>query len=508
MKVSVGVCPDFSTSLWQFMGVHVIKPDHSERKDMRTLLLNPPSYDGFDGGAGSRYQARREIRSFWYPTWLAYPAGLIKGSRLIDAPPAGMSAGDVIRQARGYELIVINTSTPTVESDARLAEALKEHYPGIMVGLVGPHTMALPAQTLERSKAIDFVTTGEFDFPVAKIAGGMSFDRVDGIAFRSKGTIHRTPDVPPVENLDALPFAMEVYARDLDIHNYYIGYLKHPYVSFYTGRGCRSRCTFCLWPQTIAGHAYRVRGIDNVHEEMVRAKQLFPEAREFFFDDDSFTDNQPRAMEIARRLKTLDIVWSCNSRVTARAETLRVMREGGLRLVVVGFESGNQKILNNIKKGTTLEQARTFIRATKELGILVHGTFILGLPGETPETMEETLRFALEIDPHSIQVSLVAPYPGTEMYAQAVKEGWLVQEGGKLVNNGIQNAAVSYSGLSQDEIFEMVERFYRRFYLRPRPILRILGEMLRDRGEFRRRIREGREFFSFMAKRKETAEAR
>ncbi|MGD0885533.1 MAG: hopanoid biosynthesis associated radical SAM protein HpnJ [Thermodesulfovibrionales bacterium] len=475
---------------------------------MHTLFLNPPSYEGFDGGAGARYQARREIRSFWYPTWLAYPAGLVPDSRLLDAPPGDMDVSAVIREARDYDLIVISTSTPTVAHDARLAELLKDHYPAVRIGFVGPHTMVQPEQTLACSTAIDFVTTGEFDYAVAEIARGVPLVNVDGVVFRSKGKMHRTSDRPPIENLDALPFATRIYARDLKIENYYNGYLKHPYVSFYTGRGCRARCIFCLWPQTISGHVYRVRSVDNVVEEMSLAKSLFPQVKEFFFDDDTFTDNPNRAEEIARRIKHLGITWSCNARATVPKETLKILKECGLRLLTVGFESGNQKILNNIKKGIRLEQAREFVRATKELGILVHGAFILGLPGETAETMEETMRYALDLDPYSIQVSLVAPYPGTEMYARGIAEGWIVQEGDKLVREGIQNAAISYDGLSPEEIFAAVENFYRRFYLRPRPILRILKEMLQDRDEFRRRIREGKEFFSFMAKRKEAVAER
>jgi hopanoid biosynthesis associated radical SAM protein HpnJ len=475
---------------------------------MHTLLLNPPSYGGFDGGAGSRYQARREIRSFWYPTWLAYPAAMIPQSRLLDAPPEDMDVDQVIREARGYDLLVISTSTPTVFHDSRLAETMKQHYPKLKIGLVGPHTMVLPEETLRAAPAIDFVTTGEFDYPVAEIAGGRPLDRVAGIAFRSHGEIRRTADRPPVEDLDALPFVTPIYARDLNIANYYNGYLKHPYVSLYAGRGCRARCTFCLWPQTISGHAYRVRSVENVYEEMVQATSLFPQVKEFFFDDDTFTDNPSRAEEIARKIKHLGITWSCNSRVTTDKKTLRVLKECGLRLLTVGFESGNQKILNNVKKGIRLEQAREFVRATKELGILVHGAFILGLPGETPETMEETMRFAKDLDPYSIQVSLVAPYPGTEIYSQGIREGWIVKEGERLTRDGIQNAAISYRGLPHDEIFEAVERFYRRFYLRPGPILRILGEMLQDRDEFSRRVREGREFFSFMARRKEAVSER
>ena len=154
---------------------------------MRTLLLNPPSYGGFDGGAGSRYQARREIRSFWYPTWLAYPAGLIPQSRLVDAPADGLGVDDVLKLAAGYDLIAMSTSTPTVSSDVKLAEALKSRYANVTIGLVGPHTMVHPEQTMRLSPVVDFVTTGEFDHVLEEIAAGVPFSGVDGILFRSEG---------------------------------------------------------------------------------------------------------------------------------------------------------------------------------------------------------------------------------------------------------------------------------------------------------------------------------
>lgn len=468
---------------------------------MRTLLLNPPSYQGFDGGAGSRYQARREIRSFWYPTWLAYPAGMIAQSRLIDAPADGLSAGEVIDLAVDYDLIVMSTSTPTVASDVALADHIKERYPHIEIGLVGPHTMVMPRETMAMSKHLDFVTTGEYDYTIAELAKGTPLHLVKGIVYRSKGKLIRTPDRPLIDDLDALPFVSHAYARDLAIERYYIGYLLHPYVSLYTGRGCRSRCTYCLWPQTISGHAYRVRSIENVREEMLFAKEKFKGAKEFFFDDDTLTEEPEHAKAIARMMKPLGLRWSCNARANVGRETLKMMKDSGLRLLTVGFESGNQKILNNIKKGIRISQAREFMKHARELGILVHGTFILGLPGETKETIEETIRFALEIDPYSMQVSLPAPYPGTELYAQGLREGW-IQPGNDLTRGGIQNSVISYEGLSREYIFEAVERFYRRFYLRPAPILKMLKEMLRDRHEFARRVREGAEFFSFMAKRK------
>src|SRR5574337_512995 len=416
---------------------------------MHTLLLNPPSYGGFDGGAGSRYQARREIRSFWYPTWLAYPAGLIPRSRLLDAPADGLNADSVVRLAAEFDLVVMSTSTPTAAYDAGLAERLKRVYPRLRVGLVGPHTMVLPRETMMLSTAVDFVTTGEFDHAVAEIAAGVPYAEVDGIVFRSGRELIRTPDRPPVDNLDDLPFASSVYSRDLTIENYFIGYLQHPYVSFYTGRGCRSRCTYCLWPQTISGHAYRVRSPENVYREALLAKRLFPQVKEFFFDDDTFTDDPERAKEIARRIKPLGITWSCNARATVSKATLAALKDCGLRLLVVGFESGNQKILNGIRKGITTDRARQFMREARELGILVHGTFILGLPGETAETIEETIRYAIELDPYSLQVSLLAPYPGTEVYKQGVREGWIEPARAQLVRDGIQTAVMSYRDLSR-----------------------------------------------------------
>ena len=222
--------------------------------------------------------------------------------------------------------------------------------------------------------------------------------------------------------MDQLPFVTPVYKRDLTIENYFIGYLKHPYISLYTGRGCKSRCTFCLWPQTVGGHRYRVRSVGHVIDEIAYAKQAFPQVKEFFFDDDTFTDNLPRAEAIARELGKLGVTWSCNAKANVPRETLKVLKDNGLRLLLVGYESGNQQILHNIKKGMRIEVAKRFTKDCHELGITIHGTFILGLPGETKETIEETIRFAIEINPHTIQVSLAAPYPGTFLYNQAVRE--------------------------------------------------------------------------------------
>jgi radical SAM superfamily enzyme YgiQ (UPF0313 family) len=236
---------------------------------------------------------------------------------------------------------------------------------------------------------------------------------------------------------------------------------------------------------------------------MTRAKRLFPQVREFFFDDDTFTDDLPRAEEIARRLGRLGLTWSCNAKANVPRRTLEVLRDNGLRLLLVGYESGSQAILNNVKKGVRLDVAREFTRSAKALGIAIHGTFVLGLPGETPATIQETIRYACDIEPDTIQVSLAAPYPGTELYRQAKEQGWLPGAAGDLVDRGgVQVAALDYPGLAQTEIFASVEAFYRRFYFRPRKIVAMAGGMLRDPAVMRRRLREGVEFFRFLRERR------
>jgi hopanoid biosynthesis associated radical SAM protein HpnJ len=470
---------------------------------MKTLFLQPPSFEGFDGGAGSRYQARREIRSFWYPTWLAQPAALVAGSRLIDAPPAGIGLDKVLPLAKQHDLLVIHTSTPSFANDVKVAQAMKDENPALKVGFVGAKVAVEPEESLKASAAIDFVGRNEFDFTIKEIADGRAWNGVEGLSYRNDaGVIVHNPERATLENMDALPFVTEVYKRDLRIEDYFIGYLKHPYVSLYTGRGCKSRCTFCLWPQTVGGHRYRVRSVGHVVDEIRLAKQYFPQVREFFFDDDTFTDNLPRAEAIARELGKLGVTWSCNAKANVPRDTLKVLKDNGLRLLLVGYESGNQKILHNIKKGMLIDVAKRFTKDCHELGIVIHGTFILGLPGETKETIEETIKFATEINPHTIQVSLAAPYPGTFLHKQAVENGWLDAAHAELIDDhGIQIAPLHYPHLSHQEIFDSVEAFYKRFYFRAGKIASIVGEMVTHPEMMVRRLREGVEFFHFLRER-------
>jgi hopanoid biosynthesis associated radical SAM protein HpnJ len=480
---------------------------------MRTLFLQAPSFDGYDGGAGARYQMKREVRSFWYPTWLAQPAALVEGSKLIDAPAHDQSWDDIKHEVDDRDLVILHTSTPSFRQDVQTAELIKERNPSIIIGMIGAKAAVESQKVLEASKAIDFVARNEFDFTIKDVADGMALADVEGISYRAAdGTIVHNKDRAVIEDMDSLPFVSPIYKRDLVIEKYFGGYLKHPYVSFYTGRGCKSRCTFCLWPQTVGGHNYRTRSIGHVIEEVKYVIKEIPQTKEIFFDDDTLTDNGPRVMDLARELGKLGfgkpgfgMSWSCNAKANVPYETLKVLRENGLRLLLVGYESGNQQILHNIKKGLRVDVARQFTKDCHALGIVIHGTFILGLPGETEETIEETIEYAKEINPHTIQVSLAAPYPGTFLYKQAVENNWFDGGDHLLTDGGTQIAQLSYPHLPASVIFDKVEEFYKRFYFRPRKIGAIVGEMVRDFDMMKRRLREGVEFFAFLRNRKVAA---
>ncbi|CAN5273552.1 hopanoid biosynthesis associated radical SAM protein HpnJ [soil metagenome] len=472
---------------------------------LRTLFLQAPSFDGFDGGAGSRYQAKREIKSFWFPTWLAQPAALVPNSKLIDAPPTNISLETVVSQINDYDLCVMHTSVPSFDSDVKVAQALKAANPRLKIGMIGAKVAVEGDDSLTEAPVIDFICRNEFDYTIKEVAEERPWSTILGLSYRNEdGNIVKNPDRPILETMDDLPSVIDVYKRDLRIEDYFIGYLKHPYISVYTGRGCKSRCTFCLWPQTVGGHRYRTRSVENVVEELRRAKEMWPQVKEFFFDDDTFTDDLPRAEAIAEGLGKLGITWSCNAKANVPRETLVKLKAGGLRLLLVGYESGDQQILHNIKKGMRIEVAEKFTQDCHDLGIQIHCTFIVGLPGETPETLEKTKAWARKINPHTIQVSLAAPYPGTFLYDQAVQNGWLDAANAELINDkGVQIAPLHYPGvLSHEEIFDSVEDFYKKFYFRPGKIGSIVKEMVMDFDMMKRRLREGVEFAAFLRERK------
>ena len=469
---------------------------------MRTLFLNPPSFEGFDGGASSRWPASREIESYWYPVWLCYPAGMLPDSKVVDAPPHKISIEQTVAMANDFELLVLFTSTPGFNVDVKIAGMMKDANPKMKVAFVGPPVTVEPEKSLRASTAIDFIVRREFDRQIVAFAGGTPLSEIPGVSYRENGGIRHNPEGPVIENLDELPWVTKVYKRDLDFRRYNVPFLLNPFLAFYTSRGCPAMCTFCLWPQTHSGHRWRLRSADDVANEVRWALENFPGLKEIFFDDDTFNYRKERTIELCRKLKPLNFTWSCTSRVTTDYETLKAMREAGCRLMIVGYESGDAQILKNIKKGATLEMAKRYTANAKKLGLAIHGDFIVGLPGETRESIRRTIDFAKQLDVETVQVSIAHPYPGTEFY-DYVKQNNLITLDSMTDETGHQLPNIIYPGLDRAELVDWVERFYGEYYFRPRVIWRVVRKAIFDGDERRRLHKEAREYLALRAKRKQ-----
>src|ERR1700723_1360155 len=466
---------------------------------LKTLLLNPPSFENFDGGASSRWPATREIESYWYPVWLAYPAGLLEGSRLLDAPPHHVSVEETIQICKNYEFLVLFTSTVGWECDQRLAMAIAEAKPSIRIAFVGPPVTTSPDRALNECPVLDFICRREFDYSVVEYAQGKPLNEILGISYKLDGKVVHNPDRPQVEDLDEMPWATKVYMRDLDVTRYNVPFLLHPFIALYSTRGCPRQPTFALWPQTLSGHAWRKRSTDDVAAELAWAKRAFPEVKEYFFDDHTFNIQTARTIELYAKLKPLGLTWSCISRVTTDYDTLKAMKEAGCRLLIVGFESGDPQILKNIKKGTTIQRALDFANDCQKLGLVIHGDFILGLPGETKKSIRNTIRFAKQLDCETIQVSIAHAFPGTEFFDFVEKNGFItdkkMEDGG-----GHQMAHIEYPGLPTEYCMEMVHKFYDEYYFRPRAAFRIIWKAIVNR-DIPRLYAEARSFMQLRAQR-------
>jgi len=451
---------------------------------VKTLFLNPPSFSRFDS-AGARFAATRKTHSLWYPAWLGYAAALVPKSKLIDCPASDIDLKKLLRIIKKYKLIVIYTSAQSFDNDVAVAEAIKNHHPKTKIIFVGPHVSVLPEETIRASEAIDAVARKEFEQTILEIAQKKPWQKIKGLSFMRDKKIVHNPDRPLLTNLDALPFVAKIYKRDLPIKSYHLPFALHPYIAIYAGRGCPNLCTFCLWPQTFTGRAYRHRSVANVIEEVKWIKKNLPKIKEIFFDDDTFTINKNWVKEFCNEIKSLGVIWSVNARADLSYQLMKKMKNSGCRVLVVGYESGDSKILRNTKKGVTISQMKKFTQDAKRAGLMIHGTFVLGLPGETKKTIEKTYQFAYGLGPNTIQVTIATPLPGTALYNYCQRQGFLKEK--SLVDKaGYQAPVISYPHLSAQEIKGAVEKFHLRFYFRPQYILKTLCTGLSSPAEAKR----------------------
>ena len=486
---------------------------------MRALFLNPPFLPKYS--RQSRSPCVTKSGTLYYPYFLAYATGAAEKAgieaKLVDAVVAEMNTEDVVSLVKGFcpQLIVIDTSTPSIFNDVKVAEALKAALPSAHVTLVGTHPTALAEETMALSPAIDSVCRGEYEYTTRDLALAIGSDKdtasIEGLSFRSKGKIIHNGPRKFIANLDELPFVSSVYKRHLGeklIRKYFYASIKWPYVSILTARGCPYNCTFCNSPMKAS---YRARSVKNVLEELAFIRKELPFVSEVMFEDETFPAVESRTKELCQAIADngLNIRWSCNARVNTSLETMKLMRSAGCRLMCVGFESSSQNNLNSVKKGTTRQMQLDFMADTKKTGLFVNGCFILGLPDDTPESMQATIDFAKELNPNTSQFYPLMVYPGTEAFRWAKEKGYLTTEDWSrwIAPDGLHNTTVSRPNLSSDELLRWCNKARLEFYTGKNYLSKVFKQALTDPGEAIRIIKGGKVLVKHIVKSKLSGQA-
>lgn len=480
---------------------------------MKTLFLNPPFHPKYSRGQRSPQVTRSG--TLYYPIWLSYAAAAVEedghDTWLVDAIAQERDVGDVVETTRklGPDLILIDTSTPSIENDAMVARELRSAAPDAVIGLAGPHVSATPVESLGDYPWVDFVTMREYDQTARDLARaietGGDWTATRGIALRRDGTPSCNPEQPLIQDLDTLPFVSRTYKRHLDFRRYFYAITRWPVVTIISGRGCPYRCNYCLFPQTLHGAQYRVRSAESLVEELAYIEASFPGVKEVFIEDDTLTVNRKRMVRICEEImrRGVRINWTCNARADVDLETLKMMRAANCRLLCVGIESGDQGVLDSVEKGIDLATIERFFRDAKKAGVMVHGCFMAGNKGETRETLEKTLELAKRLNPDTAQFFPLMVYPGTRAYEWAKTEGLIKAErySDWLTEEGLHSTVIDREDLPHDEIVAFCDRARREFYLRPAYMAYKLRQIVRHPREAVRLVKSIKTFGKYLLKR-------
>lgn len=443
---------------------------------MRLSVVNPPFMDGRFSRT-SRSPAIIKSGTMYWPFWLAYLVGGLERAghdvQFLDCPARGVPARDLTGLLKGFgpEMVVLDTSTPSIVSDLEIARTITADLPEARVFLVGTHVSALPLEVLEQAPFVAAVAVGEYDLSLLRAANGEDLTRIPGLGVNTPGGPLLTGPPELVEDLDSLPLLADVYRRHLRPEDYFFAAARFPSVMTITSRGCPYRCSFCVWPQVLHPGGYRARSPENVAGEFMLLAEYFPQVREIVVEDDTFSVDSERVFRVAEALIAAGnrLPWTANTRANLSLEAMRAMKKAGCRMLIVGYESGSQEILNGVSKGTTVAQNLEFSRRARKAGLMVHGCFMVGNPGETRETMEETLAMAMKLRPDTAQFFPIMAYPGTRLYRQYLQEGKLSTTDFSrwLTPQGLHNCVVNLPGLPGEALVSFCDSARRRFYLRP-----------------------------------------
>ncbi len=457
---------------------------------MKVLVANPPwPGPGYGARSDVRWPHKRSDKYIEYPIYLSYTVAVIEEAgfdvSFIDAIMDELEIDEFAQQVQQLNprLALVETSTPSIDFDLETAAATKELSPDTFVALIGSHVTFFDREMVADHPAVDAVVRGEFEYTAADLAraldNGGNLSQVSGLTYRdADGDVQRNPDRPLFEPLDKMPFPARHIVKD---SGYRAGiYSGGQPTAMISSRGCPYRCTFCLWPDILYGHKFRARSAQNVVDEIEEAVRKFGHD-EIYFDDDTFTIDRQRVMDICRLINERgleqEVEWIAQCRVdTVDREMLEAMKAANCGYILFGVESGSPKMLKKMKKGITLDKVREAFKLTRELDIKTQAFFLFGMPGETPETIRETIEFAKEINASSTQFAVAIPHPGTALYEECRANGWLTSE--NWADYTSESSLIETPWLSAKEVEEARVQAYREYYYRPKYIV---GEALKVR---------------------------
>jgi radical SAM superfamily enzyme YgiQ (UPF0313 family) len=421
--------------------------------------------------------------NYWQPLGTLYVASaLMEAGNEVRFLNGAFLGHEEIRSAlKDFEPQIVGLYSTTFgwKRACAMARAIKKEIKETFIVAGGPYPIAIKGDCLKDCEAIDAVVTGEGERTMVDLAEAIKdnaeLSRVKGLVYRTDGHIIENPPMPLIDDLDSLPFpARELLGRP----DLYIPppatYRRKPVAVIITSRGCNRRCIFCFQIDRYREKGIRYRSVHNVIKEIEHC--LAQGYREIKFIDDTLASDYGRALELAEEIKhkKLDFTWfasACVNQVDRRL--LRAFKEAGCWAILMGAESGVQKNLNTLRKGITLEQIKTAVRIAKEEGLKVFTPFLIGIPGETYEEALQTIEFACELDPDVANFHALTPFPGTELYDMANEYGHISTD---LEDYTYQGAAFVPRSMTREEIIKLRQIAFRRFYSRPRFLLRrILG---------------------------------
>ena len=440
---------------------------------MKILFLNLPYK--FQISRASRWPEKTKSGTLYYPYWLCYAAGVCieEGFEvdLIDCITRKLSQEETIKivQKHSPDYIMAEITTSTCKYDYLTINAIKQACPTVKILIGGTHASVLSEQVLIDCTAIDVILRQEYDFTVSEVMrAGENIDSIQGITFRKNNKIIVQHDRPWLKDLDALPFVAKVYERFLNVNDYNYAFAQKPMIQVFSSRGCPFRCNFCSYPESMSGRVFRRRGVKNFVDELEYIHHHMPYIREIFFEDDTFTVDKARVVEICDEIlrRKLKLLWSCNSRADLPYNIMAKMKQAGCRLLVVGYESGNQQVLDETFKGIKLEDSLAFAQNTKKLKLKVFGCFMIGLKGDNLNTIEETFSFAKKVYPNEVFFQQAVPFPGTEFYNWVKEMGYLKTEDySKWLNkDGYLDCLVNYPYANARQIEKIRDSLMSRYY--------------------------------------------